>query len=107
MKKIELNSLTLEESKDYMLGLGEKKFRGEQLFSFFNRNNKINIEELKVLPEKLRNNLLEDATINKMKMHKRFDSNIDKTKKYLYLLEDNNIIESVDNTTHFKSFTNG
>ena len=95
MKKIELNSLTLEESKDYMLGLGEKKFRGEQLFSFFNRNNKINIEELKVLPEKLRNDLLENATINKMKMHKRFDSNLDKTKKYLYLLEDNNIIESV------------
>lgn len=95
MKEIELNSLTLEESKNYMVKIGEKKFRGEQLFSFFNRNNKIDIEELKVLPEKLRKDLLENATINKMGIHKRFDSKVDKTKKYLYILEDNNIIESV------------
>ena len=95
MKKIELNSLTLEESKNYMVEIGEKGFRGEQLFSFFNRNNKIDIEELKVFPEKLRRSILENATINKMEIHERFDSKVDKTKKYLYVLEDSNIIESV------------
>ncbi len=30
-----------------------------------------------------------------MKIYKRFDSKIDSTKKYLFLLEDNNIIEGV------------
>lgn len=95
MNKIELNSLTLEESKSYMVEVGEKKFRGEQLFSFFNRNKKLDIIDLKILPKNLRDQLIRKADINKIEIYKRFDSNIDNTKKYLYLLEDNNIIESV------------
>lgn len=95
MKKIELNSLTLEETKNYMVEIGEKKFRGEQVFSFFNRNKKLDIQELSVLPEQLRKKLMDKVDVNKIKIYKRFDSNVDNTKKYLYLLEDTNIIESV------------
>ena len=29
---IELNSLSLDELRDYMISIGEKPFRGEQLF---------------------------------------------------------------------------
>lgn len=95
MKKIELNSLTLEETKNHMIEIGEKGFRGEQLFSFFNKNNKLDIMNLKVLPENLRKQLIEKTTINKMEIYERFDSKKDNTKKYLYLLQDKNIIESV------------
>ncbi len=95
MEKIELNSLSLEETKDYMVEIGEKKFRGEQVFSFFNRNKKLDILEEKVLPEALRKKLNESTKINSLEIKERFDSKVDKTKKYLYLLEDNNIIESV------------
>ena len=95
MKKIELNSLTLKESKNYMVEIGEKAFRGEQLFSFFNKNKGLNIMDLNLLPEKLRKELSETAEINKIEIYERFDSKKDKTKKYLYLLEDKNIIESV------------
>ena len=95
MKEIELNSLTLEESKNYMVEIGEKKFRGEQLFSFFNKNKELDIMNLNVLPEKLRVQLSETTKINKMTIYERFDSKKDNTKKYLYLLDDNNIIESV------------
>lgn len=95
MKKIELNSLTLEETKNYMIEIGEKGFRGEQLFSFFNKNSKLDINNLGTLPKDLRNKLIEDCKVNKIEIYKRFDSNIDNTKKYLYLLEDDNIIESV------------
>ena len=95
MNSIELNSLTLEESKEYMVDIGEKAFRGEQLFLFFNRNNELNIDDLKILPKKLRSHLIDNGKVNKMEIYKRFDSKIDNTKKYLYLLEDGNIIESV------------
>lgn len=95
MKKIELNSLTLEETKDIMVNLGQKSYRGEQLFSSFNKNKDLDIKEISLLPQKLRNTLMEKGNINKIRILKRFNSKIDNTRKYLYLLEDGNIIESV------------
>ncbi len=95
MKKIELNSLTLEETKEIMLSLGEKSYRGEQLFSSFNKNKDLNIEEINLLPQKLRNKLVEKGNVGKINILKKYSSNIDDTKKYLFLLEDGNIIESV------------
>ena len=95
MEKVELNSLTLEESRDYMLSIGEKAFRGEQIFSFLNKNMGIDIDDMMVLSKKLRESLKEKTKVNYVKVLKRFDSNIDNTKKYLFFLEDNNIIEGV------------
>ncbi|OLS01711.1 23S rRNA (adenine(2503)-C(2))-methyltransferase RlmN [Tissierella creatinophila] len=95
MKEIELNSLTLEETKDIMLSLGEKAYRGEQLFSSFNRNKELDIEEINILPQKLRKMLIEKGKVRKINILKKFSSNIDDTRKYLFLLEDGNIIESV------------
>lgn len=95
MNKIELNSLTLEELKKYMTSIEEKAFRGEQIFSYFHRNKKDDIEDLNVLPEKLRNYLVNNTKVNKIEIYKAFASQIDNTKKYLFLLDDGNIIESV------------
>ncbi len=95
LNRIELNSLSLDELKKYMKSIGEKSFRGDQLFSYFHRNMGLDIDDIQVLPQDLRNKLLEDANVNEIKLLKRFDSKVDTTKKYLFLLEDNNIIESV------------
>lgn len=95
MEKIELNSLTLMELKSYMVSIGESAFRGEQVFSYFHRNKKFELEYLSLLPEKLRKNLKDNSKVNKIKVFKKFNSKIDNTKKYLFLLEDMNIIESV------------
>lgn len=95
MNKFELNSLTLDELKSYMISINEKSFRGEQVFSYFNRNKKLDIEDLKLLPEKLRNYLLENSKVNKIEIYNKFTSKIDNTTKYLFALEDKNIIESV------------
>lgn len=95
LNKTELNSLTLEESKAFMMDLGEKGFRGEQIFQYFNKHLKLDIEELKQLPQDTRNKLKEISKVNQIQILERFDSKIDSTKKYLYLLEDKNIVESV------------
>ena len=95
MKKIELNSMTLEESKSFLKSIGEKGFRGEQLFTYFNRNMKLDINSLVQLPQESRLKLLEEGMIAELTVLKRYDSDIDNTKKYLFLLDDQNIIESV------------
>lgn len=95
MNKIDLNSLSLEELKKYMLSIDEKAFRGEQVFSYFHKNMKLDIEDLKLLPDKLRKQLLYNTNVNKIDIFKIFTSKTDNTKKYLFLLNDMNIIESV------------
>lgn len=95
MEKIELNSMTLEQSKSFMISIGEKGFRGEQIFTYFNRNMKLDINSLVQLPQESRLKLLEEGKIAELKVLKRYDSDIDNTKKYLFLLDDQNIIESV------------
>lgn len=95
MGKIELNSLTLKELEDYMDSIGEKKYRGKQLFTYIHKNQGMTIEEISVFSLALRDKLENVSKINSMKIFKRFDSNIDNTKKYLFELEDGNIIESV------------
>lgn len=95
LTKVELNSLSLDELRTHMVSIGEKTFRGEQLFSYFNNQMGLMLDEIQVLPLKLRKKLIENSKINEIKLLKRFDSNVDSTKKFLFLLEDNNIIESV------------
>lgn len=95
MEKLELNSLTLEETKEFMVKIDEKKFRGEQLFTAFNKNRILDLDKINVLPKSTREKLSTLGKINKISILKRFDSNIDNTSKYLFLLEDGNIIESV------------
>lgn len=95
MGKIELNSLTLKELEDYMDSIGEKKYRGKQLFTYIHKNQGMTIEQISVFSLALRDKLENVSKINSMKIFKRFDSNIDNTKKYLFELEDGNIIESV------------
>ena len=95
MVKKELNGMGLKQLKNYMDSIGEKKFRGEQLFTHFHKHNRWDLDELNVLPEALREKLKNDADIIQIKMVERFDSKIDATKKYLFSLEDDNIIESV------------
>lgn len=95
MNKIEINSLSLPELKEFMKNIGEKPFRGEQVFSYFNRNKKLHLKDLKVLSESLREKLIELVKVNEIKILQSYTSNVDSTKKYLFQLEDGNIIESV------------
>ncbi len=95
MDRIEINSLTFEELKEFMLKLGEKSYRGEQVFSYLHRSKCIDIDELHLLPKDLRENLKVISKVRKMDIYKKYISKIDNTVKYLFLLEDMNIIETV------------
>jgi 23S rRNA (adenine2503-C2)-methyltransferase len=95
LQKIDLKSLSLKEIQGIFKGIGEKEYRGLQTYSFIHKNMVSSISEITVLPINLRDKLNEHFEIRNISILERYDSKIDNTKKYLFLLEDGNIIESV------------
>lgn len=95
MGRIDLKSMTIEELEMIFKAMGEQKYRGEQTFSFIHKNKCSSINDITVLPKELKDKLEKEYIISNISIAERFDSKIDNTKKYLFLLEDKNIIESV------------
>lgn len=94
MKKLDLLSLTLEEIEELVEGLGEKRFRGKQVFQWINKGIK-SFEDMTNISRILRENLQEKTYITEIKIERKLVSQLDNTTKYLFLLEDGNIIEGV------------
>lgn len=94
MEKIDLLSLTLEGIEEVLVNMGEKKFRGKQIFEWTNRGSK-DFNEMTNLSKSLREKLEQDTYITNIKIEEKLTSNMDGTRKYLFLLEDYNIIEGV------------
>lgn len=92
---MELNSMRIDEIKKLMDKFGEKEYRAEQIFRFLHQQNGRDITELKQIPLDMREKLKESCHISGMKVYKRFSSQQDSTVKFLFLLDDGNIIESV------------
>ena len=92
--KFVLKNLTEEELKDFLVEIGEKKFRGSQIYSWIYRNIR-DFDEMNNIPKSLRAKLQEHAVIGNIEKDLRLDSKIDGTKKYLFKLNDGNIIETV------------
>ncbi|MEG0250175.1 MAG: 23S rRNA (adenine(2503)-C(2))-methyltransferase RlmN [Peptostreptococcus sp.] len=92
--KIVLKNLTEEEMRDFLISIGEKKFRASQIFSWIYKDVR-DFDDMKNIPKSLRDKLREKSIIGNIDIDLRLDSKIDKTKKYLFLLNDGNIIETV------------
>ncbi len=95
MHKLELNSMSLIELKGFFKSINEQSFRGDQVFTHFHKHKNDGIEDLNLLPLKLRDKLIVSTSVNSIKLFEKFSSKIDDTDKYLFVLEDKNIIESV------------
>lgn len=90
-----LNDLYEEEIKEIVINAGMKKFRGDQIFRAINSNNIKSIDDLTQLSKSEREALKSEHIIRSMSILETYESKLDETKKFLYLLEDNNIIEGV------------
>lgn len=95
MEKIDLLSLKESEIQEVMEEFGEKKYRGSQIFIDLHKKNINEIDEFKVIPKKLKEELKEKYYISKSEILEEFKSKLDSTKKYLIKLDDGNLIESV------------
>ncbi|MGI5949679.1 23S rRNA (adenine(2503)-C(2))-methyltransferase RlmN, partial [Peptoniphilus sp.] len=90
---MDLNSMYLEELRDFFEANGEKSFRGNQLFTFFHDKRRTDVENSNLSSKAL--NIMKDEKITKTEIYETYDSKIDDTKKMLFKLEDDNLIEGV------------
>ena len=89
-----LKNFTEAEMKEFMKEIGEKAFRGTQVYSWIYKGAKT-FDDMKNIPKSLREKLEEVSYIGNIDIELKLESKDEKTKKYLFLLNDGNIIETV------------
>lgn len=94
MKK-DIRAYTYEELQEEMAALGEKKFRAKQLYEWLHVKLAGSFDEMTNLSRELRERLNEAYTILPVEMLERQESNLDGTNKFLFMLHDQNVVESV------------
>lgn len=92
---IDIKSLTLEEMEEAVVQLGEKAFRGRQMYEWIHVKLARSIEDMTNLSKELRRKCEENFSYTSLKAVKTQESAIDGTKKFLFSLEDGNLVETV------------
>lgn len=95
LNNIDLRSLEIKELEEIFLSIGEKKYRASQAFKWMHQKMVSSIDDITEFPRGLRDKLNINYKISKLKIVERLDSKQDDTNKYLFVLDDGNIIESV------------
>lgn len=95
MEKRDILSMSLDEIIIALDGMGEKKFRAEQIFQWLHVKKITEFDEMTNISLELRTKLSENFCIKRLNIVKRLESCVDNTIKYLYELEDGNHIEAV------------
>lgn len=95
MDKIDIKSMSLQELKVFFKEIGEKEFRAKQVYDWLHVKMADSFEEMSNLSKDLRNKLSDKSKIVFANQINRLESNVDGTIKYLFALENDNIIESV------------
>ena len=80
MKK-DIKSLNLDQLTEEMLGLGEKKFRAKQIYSWIHEKLVDSFDEMTNLSKNLRDQLNENYTLNSLEAVAVQTSKIDGTQK--------------------------
>lgn len=91
---IDLLSMLPEEITDYVIELGQPKYRGKQIFEGLYKNAR-SIDELTSLPVSFRQKLSLSSFVATAKIKRKLVSQIDGTVKYLFELHDGETVESV------------
>ena len=86
--------MTMEELKEFMTKIGEKPFRAKQIYAWLHQQLVTSWDEMTNLSKSLREKLSAYPITALTQADVRI-SKIDGTRKYLFQLEDGNVIESV------------
>ncbi len=94
-KKIDIKSMNLEEMTQLFADMGEKSFRAKQVYQWLHVKQVDSFEEMTNLSRLLREKLARDCVVTSLKKEQVQISKQDGTRKYLFMLADGNVIESV------------
>ena len=95
MSKKDICSYNYDELKEEMLVIGEKAFRSKQIYEWLHVKLADDFDEMTNLSKALREKLKKNYEIRKVKMIDHQISKEDPTEKFLFELEDGNMVESV------------
>ena len=93
--KKDIKSMTLEEVTAQMAALGEKSFRAKQIYDWIHVKLAGSFDQMSSLSKELRQKLKDNYSLTCLSITDERISRIDGTRKFLFCLEDGNIIESV------------
>lgn len=91
----DIKSMSIDEIKQLLEQWGEKPFRAKQIFQWLHSKQVSDFEEMTNISKDLRQKLSLNTVIKGTKIVKKLESGKDGTVKYLSVLDDDNIIESV------------
>ena len=94
-EKPDLKSMNQTELLSFVKEAGEKPFRAGQLYQWMHQKLSASIDEMTNLPAGFRAKLKQECIFSALKQTDVQISRQDGTRKYLFLLEDQNMIESV------------
>ena len=97
MNKIDIKSLNIKELEEFVISIGDKKFRAAQIYQWLHEKLVTDFDDMTNISEKLRNTLKEKCRLTALEPIRIQESSIDGTQKYLFKLYDGNLIESVLN----------
>ena len=95
MDKKDIASFGYDELIEEMKNIGEKAFRAKQIYSWLHEKLVDSFDEMTNLSKALREKLDHEYEIKNVTMAARQISQVDPTEKFLFELEDGNMIESV------------
>lgn len=91
---INLRNLELNQMEELLVSMGYPKFRAKQIFQWIYKG-ATTFDEMNNVPKALREDLAKQCIIGRLKVPEVQKSRTDGTRKYLFELEDGNLIESV------------
>lgn len=94
-KKVDMKSMNMEELVKFIEELGEKKFRAKQIYEWIHIKHVKSFEEMTNISKKFAEQLNEVCTLTSLEKADVQIAKMDGTRKYLFALEDGNVIESV------------
>ena len=90
-----IRDLTIEELEKVIDDFKMPKYRSKQLFDWLHSKMVSSFDEMSNIGNDLKNKIINNYDINFPTIYKEYVSKLDDTKKYLILLDDGNIIETV------------
>ncbi len=94
-RKADIKSMNLTELTGFVEKMGQKRFRAKQVYEWLHIKQVSNFDAMTNLSASFRQELKEAAYIATLKKEEMLESKLDGTRKYLFMLEDGNVIESV------------
>lgn len=92
---VDIKSLNYSELEEFIISLGEPKFRAKQLYEWMHVHLARNYDDMKNIPASLKEKLKADCEYTSLTVARMQESAIDGTRKYLFELADGNFVESV------------